>query len=113
MEGFDQDAGFWYELDTKANLLVKEKHWWPQAEALVGLCNAWEISGDPRYRESMYRTWLFIKKHIRDPEAGEWYWGINGDHTPMKGQDKAGFWKCPYHNSRACMELIRRLTTHS
>jgi mannobiose 2-epimerase len=113
MEGFDQDAGLWYELDTKANRLVKEKHWWPQAEALVGLCNAWQISGDPRYQEAMFRNWLFIKKYILDPEAGEWYWGVNSDHIPMEGQDKAGFWKCPYHNSRACMEIIRRLTTHS
>jgi len=113
MEGFDTDGGLWYELDTKANQLVKEKHWWPQAEALVGLCNAWQLSGDTRYQEAMYRNWLFIKKYIRDPEQGDWYWGIKSDHNPMEDRDKIGFWKCPYHNSRACMEIIRRLSPRS
>jgi hypothetical protein len=40
---------------------------------------------------------------------GEWYWGVNADHSTMKQEEKVGIWKCPYHNSRACMEIIHRI----
>jgi mannobiose 2-epimerase len=109
MEGLDDDGGLWYEMKVNEGRLVKEKHWWPQAEALVGLCNAWQISGAGRYLEAMLKNWRFTKRYIRDPEKGEWHWGVKEDHSIMEEQDKIGFWKCPYHNSRACIELIRRL----
>ena len=50
-----------------------------------------------------------IFSSLLDKQNGEWYWGINEDYTIMQHQDKAGFWKCPYHNSRACIELIGRI----
>jgi mannobiose 2-epimerase len=109
MEGLDDDGGLWYEMKVNESRLVKEKHWWPQAEALVGLCNAWQISGAGRYLEAMLKNWRFTKRYICDPEKGEWHWGVKEDHSIMEEQDKIGFWKCPYHNSRACIELIRRL----
>jgi mannobiose 2-epimerase len=46
-----------------------------------------------------------------DKKCGEWFWGVYEDHSPMIGEDKAGLWKCPYHNSRACMEIIRRINS--
>ncbi len=110
MEGLDDDGGLWYELDTISGQLVKEKHWWPQAEALIGLCNAWEISGNPLYQKAMLKNWQFIKKYIIDHKEGEWFWGVTADHSIMKDQDKIGLWKCPYHNSRACLQLLKRLT---
>jgi mannobiose 2-epimerase len=57
----------------------------------------------------VFNNWAFIKQYIRDNEKGEWFWGVLEDHTVMPGQDKAGLWKCPYHNGRACLELIRRV----
>jgi mannobiose 2-epimerase len=104
-EGLDKDGGLWYE---KADgHLVREKHWWPQAEAMVGFLYAWRISGDRQWLKRSRAAWDFIKNYLRDPHGNEWYWGVLADHTPMPGQDKAGFWKCPYHNSRACLEIIR------
>jgi len=44
-----------------------------------------------------------------DRTLGEWYWGVNADHSPMKEREKVGMWKCPYHNSRACIEIIQRI----
>jgi mannobiose 2-epimerase len=76
---------------------------------MLGFFNAWQISGDPVWLERSMTSWDFVKRFIRDREWGEWWWGVEEDHSPMPGQDKAGFWKCPYHNSRACMEIIRRL----
>jgi len=103
--GLDADGGLWYEYEPTANHLVKEKHWWVQAEAMVGFFNAWQISGDEKYLNIAINNWQFIKSKILDKQNGEWFWGINENGEIMPGEDKAGIWKCPYHNSRACMEL--------
>jgi cellobiose epimerase len=108
-EGLDTDGGLWYEYEPAENYLIKEKHWWPQAEAMVGFFNAWQVSNHEMYLQSALSSWNFIKKYIRDPQTGEWVWGINADHSVMQGQDKIGIWKCPYHNGRACMEIIKRI----
>jgi mannobiose 2-epimerase len=109
MEGLDEDGGLWYELNTKNSQLIREKHWWPQAEALIGFCNAWQISRNPLYLNAMLKNWQFISKYILDRKKGEWFWGVTADHSIMANQDKIGLWKCPYHNSRACIQLLRRL----
>jgi mannobiose 2-epimerase len=106
-EGLDTDGGLWYEKDEDG--LIAQKHWWPQAEAMVGFFNAWQISGDDIWWRRSVMSWNFVRQYLRAPGNKEWYWGVLADHTPMPGQDKAGFWKCPYHNSRACLEILRRL----
>lgn len=109
LEGLDHDGGLWYELDTNKNQLVQEKHSWPQAEAMVGFMNAYQVTNEQGYLGKSFASWLFIKEHIKDEKNGEWFWGVNADHSIMEGQDKAGFWKCPYHNTRACLEIISRI----
>jgi len=106
-EGLDTDGGLWYEMEN--GRLIREKHWWPQAEAMVGFLQAWQLSDKDHWWQRSLGTWDFVKKYIRDPAGKEWYWGVTADHTPMTGRDKAGFWKCPYHNSRACLEIMQRL----
>ncbi len=108
IEGLDADGGLWYEYDPKAQKRIEEKHWWPQAELLIGFFNAWELTNREKYLDIVLKNWEFIKNRIIDQENGEWIWGINADNAPIQ-KDKAGFWKCPYHNSRACMELINRI----
>jgi mannobiose 2-epimerase len=49
-----------------------------------------------------------VQEYILDKQHGEWIWGIDDAYHKIE-KDKAGFWKCPYHNSRACLELIMRL----
>jgi cellobiose epimerase len=107
--GIDTDGGLWYEYEAARNKLIKEKHWWPQAEALVGFYNAWQVSGRHEFLQLAINNWAFIKQYMRDNEKGEWFWGVLEDHSVMPAQDKVGLWKCPYHNGRACMELIKRL----
>lgn len=108
-EGIDADGGLWYEYEPANNHLIKEKHWWPQAEAIVGFFNAWQVSGKEEYLQLSMQNWAFTKKHIVDTKSGEWAWGVTDDYSIMKNQDKIGIWKCPYHNSRACMEIIKRI----
>ena len=107
-EGQDKDGGLWYEYEPAADKLIREKHSWPQAEALVGFYNAWQLTGEKKYYQHCLETWAFIRQYIRDHEHGEWYWGVYADYSLMK-EDKAGFWKCPYHNSRAMLELMKRI----
>ena len=109
IEGLDSDGGLWYEYEPSKHHLVKQKHWWPQAEAMVGFVNAWQVSKDEKYLQLAFQNWHFVKGYILDKQDGEWFWGINEDHSVMKDEDKVGIWKCPYHNSRACLEIIKRL----
>ena len=72
------------------------------------MVNAYQLTGDETYLRKAEKNWKFIQSYILDKEHGEWIWGVNKDYTKIE-KDKAGFWKCPYHNSRACLELIKRL----
>ena len=108
LKGIDSDGGMWHEYDIATYLIVKEKHWWPQAEAMVGYYNAWQNSGDSIFFDQVHRSWNFIAQHLIDKQYGEWLWGVYEDYKPMDREDFAGFWKCPYHNGRACMEILRR-----
>ena len=105
-EGLDADGGLWYEYEPGNDQLIQEKHSWPQAEAMIGFYNAYQLTGKEKYLQMSLRSWEFVKKHIKDKENGEWFWGVNGDYTIMQ-KEKTGFWKCPYHNSRACIELVK------
>lgn len=105
-EGLDSDGGLWNE--KAGGRLVEEKHWWPQAEAMVGFLNAYENTDDQIYLTRVLGVWRFIEAKLRSA-TGEWIWGIDAQHTPLPGMDKAGLWKCPYHNSRACLEVLKRL----
>jgi mannobiose 2-epimerase len=107
--GLDADGGLYYELFPDENRLDTDKHWWPQAEAMVGHFNAFQLSGEELFALQALKSWEFIKNRIIDREFGEWYWSVNREGVPQKEKEKAGFWKCPYHNGRACMEMIRRI----
>lgn len=107
-EGIDEDGGLWYEFEPGKNLLISEKHSWPQAEAMIGYFNTYQLTGDESCLRQSLHSWEFVKKYIKDNQNGEWFWGVNKDYSVMQ-KDKAGFWKCPYHNSRACMELMDRI----
>lgn len=108
-QGVDADGGVMNEYDPASNHLDSDRHWWPQAEALVGFINAYKLSGNPDYMAQVERTWDYTKKHIVDGKNGEWFWKARRDGTVDETDCKVGFWKCPYHNSRAMMEVIERL----
>lgn len=108
-EGLDEDGGLWYEYEPANSNWIKEKHSWPQAEAMVGFFNAFQLSGEKKFLTRSYQSFDFIKKNIKDNHNGEWHWGIYEDGTVMQ-KEKAGFWKCPYHSTRACIEIHKRIS---
>lgn len=107
LEGMDEDGGLMNEGDLHG-VEDTDKHWWPQAEALVGLVNAFEISGVEIYLRHAEKNWEFIENNLIDTD-GEWHWMVNREGTVNQNEDKAGPWKCPYHNGRAMLELMGRL----
>ncbi|MCR9254148.1 MAG: AGE family epimerase/isomerase [bacterium] len=107
MPGIDHDGGLMNEANPKG-LVDTDKHWWPQAEALVGLYNAYQLTSNFDYLTQLNRIWDFTKTNLIDPE-GEWHWRVDRNGVVIRDEDKAGPWKCPYHNSRAMLELITRI----
>jgi mannobiose 2-epimerase len=90
-------------------VLCRKKDWWSQAEAVVGFYNAYELSGSEKYKKAVTEIWDFTRKFFVDRSFGEWHRELNLDNTHDKTLSKVSFWKCPYHNSRMCFEMIKRL----
>lgn len=107
-EGLQPDGSLIYELDGQTGHVDRERHWWVQSEAVVGFLNAYELSKDEAWLTKALNCWKYISQNLIDRENGEWFWSILPDGTPNLTQDKAGFWKCPYHNSRMCLEVLAR-----
>jgi mannobiose 2-epimerase len=107
-EGLDRDGGLFYE-GRDGRIVNPNKEWWPQAEAVVGFWNAWQLTGDDAFRQAAIRCWQFIQDRVVDRERGEWFWCIRPDGTPDPAQPKVSAWKGPYHNGRCCLEIIRRI----
>jgi mannobiose 2-epimerase len=107
-ESIHVDGGLCYE--GKAGKIIDHgREWWPQAEALVGFINAGQLSGDQKYLTAAAKVWNYIEQKVIDHTYGEWFWRINEDGKPDPKLPKVSEWKCPYHNSRACLEAMRRL----
>lgn len=86
------------------------KVWWVQAEAMVGFYNCYEKTGEARYKEITEQLWNYIKKYIIDKRPGsEWFWDLDKEGSPVSRKPIVEPWKCPYHNGRMCMEMMRRL----
>jgi mannobiose 2-epimerase len=108
-EGIDSDGALMHEGKTDI-VTDTDKHWWPQAEAMVGFLNAFQISNDKKFLDASYNCWNFVKNHIIDKENGEWFFRVNRKGDPyLSEEDKLGPWKAPYHNTRACLEIMKRL----
>lgn len=108
-EGFTSEGGMIYEKNPDTYRVDADRHWWVQAETVVGYMNLFQHFNDKEALQKAIACWDFIRKYLIDRENGEWYWSIRADGTVNREDDKAGFWKCPYHNGRMCMEVLMRL----
>jgi mannobiose 2-epimerase len=106
-DGLDEDGGLMNETEPDV-LKDTDKHWWPQAEAIIGLVNAWQLTGNGSYLDEAKSVWQFIKEKLIDRQHGEWHWRVNRQGEVNFDEEKAGFWKCPYHNGRMAIEVARR-----
>ena len=104
-EGTDEDSAIFNEKDQ--DHLDADKHWWPQAEAVVGFFNAYQLSGNAKFLDAAKETYNFIQDTLYTGD-GEWFWKTTKDGVVQKHEDKAGPWKAPYHNGRMYLELLHR-----
>ena len=107
-EGLDKDGGLLYE-GRQGKIINSDKEWWPQAEAVVGFLNAYQLSGKEYFLQAALNSWNFIDRCIVDHEGGEWFMKVSRDGSPDLKDPKVSEWKCPYHNTRTCLEIIHRL----
>lgn len=103
LEGLQSDGSMVHE-DKDVS-----RQWWVECEAVVGFIDQWAMTCDETWYRRAERAFRYITTHLVDWRNGEFYWAVLPDKTLDKTNDKAGFWKCPYHNSRMCLELIERL----
>ncbi|MGA2172917.1 MAG: AGE family epimerase/isomerase [Sedimentisphaerales bacterium] len=104
----DKKSSLFYEADSKG-VTKFNKDWWVQAEAVVGFLNAYQLTGKQKYLDTALNVWGFIENNIVDKKNGEWFWRVDRDGKPNLQEFKVSEWKCPYHNSRACIEILKRL----
>jgi len=106
-EGMDPDGAMEYEADAQGVIIDSRKSWWVQAEAIAGFYNAYQLSGEARYFEAALGVWRYVEDHLIDREQGDWF-SYAHDKGDPRGVKVSG-WKCPYHNARACFEIIERV----
>ena len=107
-KGLRPDGSMIHEANLDTGHVDDDLHWWVQAENVVGWFNIWQHFGDEYALNNAEKCWQYIKNNLIDFDNGEWYWSRHPDGTLNTIDDKAGFWKCPYHNSRMCIEIIER-----
>ena len=108
-KGLRPDGSMIHEANLDTGRVDDDLHWWVQAENVVGWYNIYQYFGDEDALDKALRGWAYIKTQLIDYENGEWYWSRHADGTLNTVDDKAGFWKCPYHNSRMCLEIMERV----
>ena len=108
-KGLRPDGSMIHEANLDTGHVDDDLHWWVQAENVVGWYNIYQHFGDKDALEKAVKCWEYIKTQLVDWDNGEWHWSRHPDGTLNLTDDKAGFWKCPYHNSRMCLELIERI----
>ena len=107
-KGLLPDGSMIHEANLDTGHIDDDLHWWVQAENVVGWFNIWQHFGDEEAFKKSEKCWHYIKENLVDFDNGEWFWSRHSDGTLNIVDDKAGFWKCPYHNSRMCLEIIER-----
>ena len=109
-KGLRPDGSMIHEANLDTGHVDDDLHWWVQAENIVGWFNIWQHFGDTEAFGRVEKCWGYIKSQLIDWDNGEWFWSRHPDGSLNTIDDKAGFWKCPYHNSRMCLEIIERFS---
>ncbi len=109
-EALGEDGGLAYG-GRDGEVIDANREWWCQAEAVVGFWQTYVSTGEVTFAEAAGRVWAFIESKVVDRANGEWFWRILADGSPDASEPKVSEWKGPYHNTRMCLEMLRRIET--
>src|SRR5574344_965330 len=107
-EGIVADGAMIHEKNYTAGHTDTDRHWWVQCECVIGFLNVYQYFNAETALQRSISCWNYIKSNLIDHEEGEWYWSRTESGDINRTEDKAGFWKCPYHNTRMCLEVYER-----
>lgn len=109
LDGLLPNGAMIHEKNIRTGETDSQIQWWVPCEAVIGFIDQYQHTGEEHWLEKAEKQYQFILDKLIDYENGEWYWnsGTQTGHAAYD-EDKAGFWKCPYHNSRMCFEIIER-----
>ena len=103
--------------ECERGVVNTKRIWWVQAEAIIGFVNYYqkhggdanpEVSG---YLKAAEAVWDICDKYFIDRrDGGEWFNELFEDLTPDRSMNIVDEWKCPYHTSRMCMEILKRMS---
>jgi len=102
------ESGALYNVGSKGHIQDTDHHWWAQVEAMIGFVHAYSLTKDERFIDVTMQLWEFIKTYLIDNVQGEWFFRVNRSGVPYLEEDKVSEWKCPYHTTRACLEIHTR-----
>ena len=117
--GWDSATGGFYDegyySSTTADIVITyaTKNWWAQAEGLnTLLLMADRYPNDPlHYQQRFLEQWAYIDRYLVDHDHGGWYAGGLDKEPEQRTALKGHIWKAAYHDSRAMMNVVRRLET--
>ena len=108
-EGLDREYGGILNEWAPEGHVDPNKEWWVEGEAVVGFLNAYQLSRRDEFLEAALDCWKFIDEHVIDHVNGDWFCRVTPEGAPLVDLPKADLWKCPYHNSRAALEIMERV----
>ena len=109
-EGLNTDGSLNYEKNLTNGKVSTERSWWAQSECIVGYVNAYELTENEKYLDNAINCWNYTKNHFVDNKNGGWFSSVS--ESGVARGEKGGFWVCPYHNGRMCMEVVERVSGH-
>ncbi len=86
---------------------------WVQAEAFVAAWKLYQKTNDQQFLDFALARFQFIQDFIKDNSEGEWHDKPPYQRGCLSQEFKSDFWKCPYHNVRACLEVYQDLAVQN
>lgn len=109
LSGIDKDGSIIHEASPE-KIINPNKEWWPQAEAVIGFYNSYQLSRQTKYLDAAKASWEYIQSKLIDKQRGGWFKRLLADGSVDHSSLKIGPWEGPYHESRLCFEMINRLS---